>query len=317
MRDYLLRRLLLATFTIFLVTIIIFLLVQLIPGSAIEQMLAEMQYQYEDKDVAAMKEALGVDVPIYVQYGRWVGGLIKGDLGNSLWTGRPVSELLVERLPVSLELALLSMFSALILSLPIGVYSALRQDTAGDYVARTFAIVLISLPSFWIGTMIMVYPSVWWDWTPAMKYVPLGEDLWENFLQFMLPAFILGMYLSGTTMRMTRTMMLEVLRQDYIRTAWAKGHRERSVIVRHALKNALIPVVTLIGLMTPVLIGGTVVLEQIFNLPGVGRLLLEAISKRDYILLSGANLFVTAVVVFFNLMVDLTYGYLDPRIQYK
>jgi peptide/nickel transport system permease protein len=186
-----------------------------------------------------------------------------------------------------------------------------------DYVGRTIAILFISLPSFWVATMVIVYPSIWWNWSPALEYIPITKDFMGNIVQFIIPATIMGMLATGTTMRMTRTMMLEVLRQDYIRTAWAKGLGERTIIVRHALKNAMIPVITVIGLSLPLLISGSVVLENIFVLPGIGRLLVEAINQRDYPVISGINIFVAVFILVANLLIDLTYGYLDPRVHYK
>ncbi len=317
MRDYVIRRLLLMIPTMLLVTIIVFFFCQMLPGTAVEQILLQLEYRFEERDVAALKAALGVDVPVHVQYGRWFGGILRGDLGNSLWTGRPVLEDLLTKLPVSVELGAMSIIISLIITIPVGVYSAMRQDTTGDYIARSFAIFCIAVPGFWLGTMVMVYPSIWWQWTPPMEYVPFTENPIANLSMFIIPAIILGMVTSGTIMRMTRTMMLEVLRQDYIRTAWAKGLQERTVIYRHALKNALIPVVTIIGLHIPIVVGGAVVIEKIFVLPGIGRYLLEAIDRRDYIILSGINLLVAGVVLLTNLIVDITYAWLDPRVHYR
>jgi len=274
----------------------------------------------EEQDAAfdAMREKLGLDVPVHIQYGRWIGDIIlHGDLGKSMWTRRSATKMIMERLPVSLELGSLAIIIALFISIPIGVYSAVRQDTVGDYIGRSFAIACIALPSFWIGTMVMVYPSVWWGWTPSVEYIPIIENPGKNLIQFILPSFILGMVMSGQTMRMSRTMMLEVLRQDYIRTAWSKGLRERIVVFRHALKNALIPVVTIVGLQLPIVVGGSVVIEQIFCLPGLGILLLEVLSTRDYLVLSGLNLFMAAVVLASILATDLTYGFLDPRVRFE
>ena len=197
------------------------------------------------------------------------------------------------------------------------MFSALRQDTWGDYIARSFAIFCIAIPGFWLGTMMIVFPSIWWGWSPPIILIPFVEDPLGNLKMFLLPAIVLGMAMSGMTMRLTRTMMLEVLRQDYIRTAWAKGLKEGVVVTRHALKNALIPVITLIGIQLPVMVGGSVIIEQIFSLPGMGRLVLDAILARDYTIVSGVMLVLAEVVVLTNLLVDVVYGYLDPRIHYK
>ncbi len=318
MGTYIVRRLIMMVPVIFLISLICFLSVRFIPGSVIDLMMAEMSRESArgaELDRSYIEHALGLDVPIYIQYGRWVGKAVQGDLGKSLWTGRNITEQIGKRIPVTAELAFFAIVSAIIIALPIGIYSAIRQDTTGDYVGRTIAILFICLPVFWVGTMVIVYPSIWWGWTPSLVYTPFAENPLQNILQFLLPGVILGMYLSGATMRMTRTMMLEVLRQDYIKTAWAKGLTERTIILRHALKNALIPVITIVGIQIAILIGGTVVLEQIFCLPGLGLLLIEALTTRDYPMISGINLFVAGLVLVINLVVDLTYAYLDPRVK--
>ena len=202
------------------------------------------------------------------------------------------------------------------MALPTGIYSAIRQDNIGDYIGRSFAVTFIAVPSFWLATLILLYPSIWWSWTPPVRLVTFADDPLGNLAVFAIPSFILGMAMSGVTMRMTRTMMLEVLRQDYIRTAYSKGLRERAVVTRHALKNALIPVVTIIGWNIPVLVGGAVIIEQIFALPGLGRLMIQGLEQRDYTLVSGINLVFGATVVVANLVVDISYAYLDPRIRY-
>ncbi len=306
--------------TAFAVTLVVFFSVRFIPGSIVDQMVFDMLAgggQATKVTVDSVERALGLDVPIHVQYVRWLGNALQGDLGKSLWTSEPVLQEVLGRLAVSIEIGIIAIIFGVLIAIPVGVYSATRQDTKGDYIARTLAILAISLPSFWLGTMVIVYPSVWWGWTPALEYIPITEDLTGNLGQFILPGIVLGLVLSGTTMRMTRTMMLEVLRQDYIRTAWSKGLQERSVVFRHAIKNALIPVVTIVGLQMPVLIGGTVIVEQIFNLPGVGRLMLDALNGRDYPIISGINIVLAIFVLFVNLMVDLTYAYLDPRIRFS
>ena len=209
------------------------------------------------------------------------------------------------------------MLVAILIAFPIGIYSAVRQDTLGDYLGRSVAIGFIAVPSFWVATMIIVFPSIWWGYMPSLMYTPFGRDPIRNLQMFIIPAVVLGMQMSGLIMRMTRTMMLEVLKQDYVRTAWAKGLKERMVIVRHALKNALIPIVTTIGLNVPYLIGGSVIIEEIFGLPGMGRLLVGATSERDYTLVSGILLVLAVTLVSINLLVDMTYGLLNPRVRYE
>jgi peptide/nickel transport system permease protein len=316
--TYIFRRLMLFIPTLLLVTMIIFCAVRFIPGNVIELMAAETgETENLQASVELIKHRLGLDVPIYVQYGRWLGGIATGNLGESLWTDRSITEDLVAKLPVSIELGILAIITALLIALPVGIFSAIRQDTVGDYVGRTIAILCISLPSFWLATMVIVYPSVWFNWTPSMEYIPFFKDPLGNLGQFIIPAIIMGMVMSGTTMRMTRTMMLEVLRQDYIRTAWSKGLKEGVIISRHALKNALIPVITIVGLQLPILVGGTVIIETIFGLPGIGRYFIEALFRRDYPVISAVTLMVAAFVMLCNLLVDMVYAHLDPRVQYR
>jgi peptide/nickel transport system permease protein len=330
MRAYVIRRLLLIVPTLFLVCVLVFMTVRFIPGSVIDLMVAEMSMEAslgQQISEEYIKESLGLDQPVYVQFFRWLGvmpqkdgsvsGVLEGDLGASLWSGRSITSEMAAKIPVSFELGIFAVLTALIIALPIGTYSAIRQDTWGDYAGRTFAILAISLPGFWIGTMVIVYPSIWWGWSPSMEYIPFFKDPAGNIVQFAIPGIIMGMVFSGATMRMMRTMMLEVLRQDYIRTAWSKGLTERTVILRHALKNALIPVITVVGMQMPILIGGAVITEQIFALPGIGRYLVDAINRRDYPIISGINLVIATFVLFMNLLIDLTYAWLDPRVQYK
>ena len=319
MRAYIIRRLLLIIPTLFILTILVFLSVRFVPGDAIDAMLGKNEFIGAGVDREALEHMLGLDVPVYVQYGRWIRGIfLHGSLGRSLVVGRgPVEDKLINRLPVTIELGVMAIFIGLVIALPIGIYSAIRQDTAADYVGRSVAIIGLATPNFWIATMVVLYPSLWWAWSPPMEWVPFSEDPLGNLGVLILPSVILGTALAAATMRMTRTMMLEVLRQDYIRTARSKGLRERAVVMRHAIKNALIPVVSLIGLQLPILIGGSVIMESIFNLPGLGRLMVTALEDRDYPVVSGVNLFFGAGVVLFNLLIDLLYPYLDPRVRYS
>jgi len=313
------RRLLLIIPTIFLASLIVFFIIRLIPGSVIDLMLAQHDVSASlEQDKAMIEKALGLDVPIHIQYGRWMGRIIlHGDLGKSLWSNTPVVDDIIAKVPVTFELGLMALITALLISFPIGIYSAIRQDTFGDYIGRSFAILCVAVPGFWLGTMVIIYGAIWFGWSPPIQLIPFVKNPVENLKQFIVPAIVLGMALSGVTMRMTRTMMLEVLRQDYIRTAWSKGLRERIVVIRHALKNALIPVVTLIGLQLPILVGGTVIIEQIFALPGMGRLIVNATFERDYPIITGTMIFFATAVLLINLFVDLTYAWLDPRIHYK
>jgi peptide/nickel transport system permease protein len=320
MRAYIIRRLLLVIPTVFFVSLIIFAIIRLIPGTILDTMESHYGagYGMTQVDRQAIVHRLGLDVPVYVQYGRWVGDiLLHADLGDSLWKGTPVNDEIKQRWPVTFELGILALLVTQIIALPIGIYSALRQDTLGDYLARSFAIVCIAVPSFWLGTIVIVYPSIWWGYMPSIQLIPFNVDPIGNLKMFIVPAIVLGMSGAGGNMRLMRTMMLEVLRQDYIRTAWSKGLKERVVVMRHALKNALIPVVTMIGYQLPVLVGGAVIIENIFNLPGMGRLLTDATTGRDYPIVTGVVLVISVILVFINLVTDLSYGFLDPRIHYR
>jgi peptide/nickel transport system permease protein len=316
MGSYVIRRVLALLPTLFFASVIVFVTVRLIPGDIIDRMLSDRDVSADQVTRAQLLAALGLDKPMWKQYFIWIGNILfHADLGRSLWHSTPVSEMLAERLPVSFELGLMALVFALTLALPIGVYSAIRQDTVGDYVTRSISILMLAVPAFWVATIVVVFPSIWWGWSPPVEYVRFSDDPLQNLKNLLLPAIVLGMALSAVTMRMTRTMMLEVLRQDYIRTAWAKGLDERLVVMRHALRNALIPVVTLIGLQLPLLIGGAVIIEQIFVIPGMGLLLLDAVYQRDYPVITGLFLVIGVSVVTINLMVDMSYGLLDPRLR--
>ena len=330
MRAYIIRRLLLTFPTLFIVSFVIFVVIRFMPGDIVDAEISQMQEigvsqaSLEEAREELMKK-YGLDVPIYAQYGRWIGaypqadgtvsGLLQGDFGTSFRRHTPVLRDIAIRWPVTLELGLIAFVIANLISLPIGVYSALRQDTVSDYLVRSFAIMCMAVPSFWLGTMIVVFPSLWWGYSPPIMYTRLIEDPLENLEMFFIPAVVLGLAMTGGTMRMTRTMMLEVLRQDYVRTAWAKGLKERAVVMRHAIKNAFIPVITLIGYTLPVMIGGAVIIEQIFSLPGMGRLLVDATLTRDYTVVSGIMLVFGLGMVLINLAVDLTYGFLNPKVR--
>jgi len=313
MTRYLVRRLLLLAVTLFGVSVFVFGLIRLLPGDAITMLLQDYAYA---ENLDALRAKLGLDRPVYIQYWDWLSKVLRGDLGQSLRSRQPVVDELVRRLPITAELGILAMFVGLAISIPVGVLSAVKQDTFTDYVARGVAVAALAVPGFWLGTLVITFPSIWFRWTPPLQYTPLHVDPVKNLSHVIIPAAILGIGLSGTLMRLTRATMLEVLRQDYVRTAWAKGLAWRVVIFRHALKNALIPVVTVLGLQVSVLVGGSVVMEQIFVIPGMGRYLLEAIQYRDYPVVQALNLVFALVILLSNLVVDIVYAYLDPRIQY-
>ncbi len=318
MGAYLARRLLALLPTLVLASLIVFITIRLIPGDVIDLMLSQNDVAADKMSRDQLVAALGFDRPMAEQYLRWVGAIVlHGDLGRSLWQATPVTELLAARLPVTFELGLMALLVALTIALPIGTWSALRQDSWSDHLGRSFSILLLAVPSFWLATMVVVFPSIWWGWSPEVDFVRFGQDPLRNLKQLALPAVVLGASLSAITMRMMRTMMLEVLRQDYIRTAWAKGLPEPLVVLRHALRNALVPVVTLVGLQAPLLIGGAVIIEQIFVIPGMGMLLLEAVQQRDYPIITGVFLVVGVAVMLINLLVDLSYGLLDPKVRFR
>ena len=317
MYTYILRRLILAVPTFLLATMLVFGMLRILPGDVLFTLLEESLIGVPASEIEAVKKEFGFEKPLHEQYLVFISGALRGDMGLSLRDRKPVWDKIMSRLPVTLELAFFALVINISLAIPIGVISAVRQDTLLDYLLRGFAIGGLSIPSFWLGTLAMVLPAMWFGVIPPLVFTPFTKNPVSNIQQMLLPAIILGVLLSASVMRLTRTMMLEVMRQDYIRTAWAKGLRERSVIYRHALKNALIPVVTVLGLEVNFLLGGSVILEQIFSLPGIGRLLLEALTFRDYPVVQGINLLVAAWVISINLIVDISYGFLDPRVRYR
>ena len=316
MQGYVVRRILALIPTLIFASFIVFLTVRMIPGNIIDLMLSQNDVSASKQTRADLEMTLGLDQPVYIQYFRWIGALLfQGSLGKSLWTNTPVMDEIVHRLPVTFELGLMGLLVSLVVGIPIGVYAALKQDNVGDYVLRTLSILALAIPGFWVGTLVVVFPSIWWGWSPSVKYVTLWQDPIAHLGQLVIPALILGKAFSAVIMRLTRTMMLEVLRQDYIRTARAKGLSVSTMVTRHALRNSLIPVVTLVGLQAPLLFGGAVILEQIFVIPGMGLLLLEAVGSRDYPIITGVFLVIGVAVVFINLLVDLSYGWLDPKVR--
>jgi peptide/nickel transport system permease protein len=313
LRRYLAKRLLVAAPSLLIASLIVFTLPRLIPGDVVALMLEEKAYA---KDLEEMRAKLGLNRPIYVQYFEWLSRVARGDLGESLWTRRPVLEEIGRRLPVTLEIAAFAVFFALAISLPIGIISATRQDTVWDYIFRSGSILGLSIPGFWLATLVIVLPAIWWGWRPVTGFTEFSKDALAHVAQFILPAFILGIAAGAALMRLTRGTLLEVLRQDYVRTAWAKGLSERRVVLKHTLRNGIIPVVSLLGTQIPQIIGGTVIIETIFGLPGMSRFLFDAINQRDYPVIQGVNLVVVSFVVFINLTVDTLYAVLDPRIRY-
>jgi peptide/nickel transport system permease protein len=316
MGAYLIRRLGLAAITVLGVSFLTFSSVRLIPGDVVDVLTSGSGVTHvASKD--ELRKRLGLDRPLPVQYVSWMTDIARGDFGRSLISNDSVAANIRAYLPVSFELGLIATFFGMLIGVPIGIISASRQDSPIDYLLRSFSVGMLAIPGYWIATLIIVYGALWLSWTPPIIYIRFTDDPWGNIRQFLLPGALLGITSSASLMRLTRTTMLEVLRQDYIRTAWSKGLRERVVIVRHALKNALIPVVTLMGLSLATIAGGTVIFEQIFNLPGMGRYLYLSVNQRDYPAVQGVVLVFAIVVILSNLVTDIAYGLLDPRIRYQ
>jgi peptide/nickel transport system permease protein len=312
MRNYVLRRLLVAIPSLLIASFIVFTLPRLIPGDVVQLMLEEKAY---GKDLEDLRAKLGLDRPIHVQYLQWLGTIARGDFGESLWTRQSVLSELARRLPVTAVLGVMAIAVAVAIGIPIGVIAATRQDGLLDFVARSAAILGLSIPAFVTAIVVTLLPAIWWGWTPP-RFVEFSKDPAGHLVQFILPAIILGVASAAGIMRLTRGMLLEVLRHDYVRTAWAKGLGERVVVLKHALKNAVIPVVTVLGLQVATIAGGSVIIEWIFGIPGMGQFLVDAIVQRDYPVIQGINLVIVTIIVMTNLTVDLVYAVLDPRIRY-
>jgi peptide/nickel transport system permease protein len=316
MHKYVIRRLLLAIPVLLLSSLIVFGLMRVMPGDALTALMAESG-NVSERELQKLRKNLGLDLPYHEQYLIWMWQMVSFNPGDSIFTNESIPVALKKSIPVTIELALLAMILGLLIAIPVGVVSATRQDTPSDYVGRLVAISGLSLPDFWLGTLVITFAAIWFSWIPPLGYTSLWESPWRNLQQFLLPAAVLGFRLSAATMRMTRSTLLEVLREDYVRTAWAKGLGERMIIYKHALKNALIPVVTIVGGQFGTLLAGTVIVETIFALPGMGRLTVEAILFRDYPVVQTNVMLVAGTLVTLNLLVDLTYAWLDPRIHYR
>jgi len=316
MYKYIIRRLLLAIPVLLLSSLIVFGLMRVMPGDALTALMAESG-NVSERELQKLRKDLGLDLPYYEQYLIWLWQMVSLNPGYSIFTSEPIPVALKKSIPVTIELALLAMILGLVIAIPLGVLSATRQDKLSDYVGRLVAISGLSLPDFWLGTLVITFAAIWFSWIPPLGYASVWESPWTNLQQFLLPAAVLGFRLSAATMRMTRSTLLEVLREDYVRTAWSKGLGERVIIYKHALKNALIPVVTIVGGQLGTLLAGTVIVETIFALPGMGRLTVEAILYRDYPIVQTNVMLVAGTLVMLNLLVDLTYAWLDPRIHYQ
>jgi len=316
-RTYLAKRLLLIVPTLFGVAAVVFLIMRVIPGDVTLLILGGDQTgRIDPQQLAAMRHQLGLDQPLAVQFGTWLWGVLRLDFGTSLWTGQPVIEEVLIRLPLSLEVAILATIVSVLLAIPLGMLAAVRQDTWVDYVIRVGSIGGQAIPSFWVGILVILFLVIYFGWGPPLEFTPPWVDPWANFQQLIWPVVTVGYRYAAVTTRMTRSTVLEVLREDYIRTAWAKGLRERAVVIRHALKNAMLPVITLVGTEFAFLIGGLVVTETVFTLNGVGRFVVDAVAHRDYPVVQALVFLIALCFVIVNLLIDLTYAWLDPRIRY-
>jgi peptide/nickel transport system permease protein len=314
-KTYIAQRLGIGLVTLFGMSVVIFLLLRLAPGNIVDILFSTGGY-VNPSERSDIERELGLDKPLWAQYVEWMGQLAVGNLGKSYRYDLPAWEIIRPLIPVTLELALLSLIISVALGVPLGVISAVRQDTRLDYALRVFSLAGLSMPSFWLGMVIILGLVAWIGWIPPVTYVRMSENFWLHAVQFMLPALAVGYRSSALIMRITRSSLLEVLREDYVRTASAKGQTRRAVIWHHALKNAILPVVTVIGIEFAFLIGGLVVTETVFNLPGLARFLVQAILWRDYPIVQNLVMFIAVVVILSNLLVDMLYGVLDPRVRY-
>jgi len=314
-RRYVLLRTLSIVPALLGVSVAVFLMVRLIPGTVVDQMVGT-EGSYNEESMRALRAFFGLDAPIHVQYARWLGAVLRGDLGTSWRTGTPVVQMILSRLEVTAELTLAAMLVAVAVGVPLGMLSARRENTALDHAVRLLSLFSLSVPVFWQASMLILAVSLWLNWAPAVDFVSVVRDPLRNLAIIALPGLALGTAVAAVFMRMTRSSVLEVMRQDYIRTARAKGLAEQGVLWRHALKNSLIPLITVAGVQVGYLLGGAVITEEVFTLPGVGRLLLWAVFQRDYPLVQGTILFISGLFMVSNLLVDLVYAYVDPRIRY-
>jgi peptide/nickel transport system permease protein len=316
-RTYLAKRLLLIVPTLFGVAAVVFLIMRVIPGDVTLLILGGDQTgRIDPQQLAAMRHQLGLDQSLAVQFGTWLWGVLRLDFGTSLWTGQPVIAEVLIRLPLSLEVAILATIVSVLLAIPLGMIAAVKQDTWVDYLIRVVSIGGQAIPSFWVGILVILFLVIYFGWGPPLEFTPPWVDPWANFQQLVWPVATVGYRYAAVTTRMTRSTVLEVLREDYIRTAWAKGLRERAVVIRHALKNAMLPVITLVGTEFAFLIGGLVVTETVFTLNGVGRFVVDAVAHRDYPVVQALVFLIALCFVVVNLLIDLTYAWLDPRIRY-
>jgi peptide/nickel transport system permease protein len=315
MMRYLFKRLLLLIPTLLFVCIITFALLRLVPGSAVDAMVYKLQTAGIIVSPDDVRHMLGLDTPAPQQFIEWFLGIFQGDLGDSLFQAEPVWNIISRQVPVTLELGIMTLILTIVISIPLGIICAARQDKISDNIIRVVSIILMSVPVFWLATLVLIYPSQWWGYAPPVKYVTFFADPAENLRMFFVPALLGAFAQAGMSLRVVRTMILETLRQDYIRTAWAKGDTEKQVLYRHALRNAMIPIVTMFGGSAGMLIGGSVIFETMFNIPGIGAQVVAALDSRDYPLVQGCVLIFAIFVMVVNLITDIAYKWIDPRVE--
>ncbi|MHB1125562.1 MAG: ABC transporter permease [Bacillota bacterium] len=315
MHVYIIKRLFLSIPVLLLVSVVVFSITRLVPGDVVIMMLEETG-RVTAEGIATLRAELGLDKPILVQFFIWLYNVLQGDLGTSFWSRQPVMNEIIKRLPVTLELALGSMIVSVLIAVPAGIIAAIRRNTIWDYIVRFMGVIGLSVPFFFLGTLLLILPSRWFGWVPPLGFTPITQDLSKNLLQMILPVMIIGVTLAAYLMRMTRSSILDVLYLDYIRTAYAKGVKEKMILYRHALKNALIPILSVIGVQLGPILGGTVIAESIFSLPGLGRLTIVAIQTRDFPQLQANVLIFATMFILLNLFIDIVYAWVDPRIRY-
>ncbi len=318
MTTYILRRIIMMIIVLFIVTLMVFFAMRLLPGDPIVMIISQSEQQeFTEEELMALRAQFGLDKPLVVQYFSWINGIFRGDLGTSIMQRIPVTEEILRRIPITLHIGITAYIFGVIIGIPAGVMCAIRRGKVTDTVVTALANVGITVPAFWLGVMMIYLFGLKLAWLPVMGYTSPFDDFALSIKQIIMPAFCLMLYPIASNTRQTRSSMLEVMRQDYIRTAWSKGLRERIVVIKHALKNGLIPVITLSGIGLSMIIGGSVIVETVFNIPGMGRLAITSIQNQDYPYVQGIILIIATIVMLVNFLVDLTYGWFDPRIRYS
>ena len=315
MGKYIVKRILLLIPTVLVVCVLTFAMMRMLPGSALDFMVKRLTAAGQNVDVETLRVRLGLDRPAVTQFFIWIGGVVRGDLGNSLFQYESVGGIIARELPVTLELGFLELFWTILFSVPLGLWCAARQDGVPDYTFRVFAIIFMAIPTFLVASVVLVYPAAWWGYAPNIKYASPVQDFRANMGMFLVPSIIGALAQTGMQLRMVRTCCLETMRTDFVRTAWAKGCGEGRVLVRHVFRNSMIPVVTVIGGSVAGIFGGNVILENLFNIPGVGQQLITALDQRDYTVIQGCVLVMAVIVMLINLIVDICYKWLDPRVE--